>query len=265
MNTPADNALQHIHAWRIQGAEREQFDDQVIAETAIALVYNGSAHAVMMATPLDLEDFALGFSLSEGIVASPTQWRLVEVRSEACGINIEMHIPQARFDALQLRQRHLVGNSACGLCGSESLQAAVRPLAPLHSDGAAFSTDRIYEALRQLAQAQPLNQASGGVHAAGFAHGEGLLVREDVGRHNALDKIIGARARAALGAGFVVISSRASYELIHKTASAGIPLLATLSAPSSAAIELAEQCGLTLIAFARGERMNLYTHHERLI
>jgi formate dehydrogenase accessory protein FdhD len=257
-------SLHACSALRIQGSERERFDDTVIEEAAIALVYNGSTHAVMMATPIDLEDFGLGYSLTEGIVATAAEWRFIETHRHDGGISIEMHIPQARFDALQLRRRQLIGNSACGLCGSESLLAAQRPLAALTEPPSTFAAEHIFKALRALAAAQPLNQGSGGVHAAGYAHERGLLVREDVGRHNALDKLIGARARANLGTGFVVMTSRASYELVHKTVSAGIPLLATVSAPTSAAIELARTSGLTLIAFARGERMNVYSHEQRI-
>jgi len=258
-------ALRSFPALRVHGAQRQAFDDSVIQESAIALVYNGTAYAVMMATPCDLEDFALGFSLSEGVVASRSEWRFIEARSDAQGITLEMHIPQSRFDALQLRRRNLAGNSACGLCGAESLRAALRPLATVDVGDTRFRTSAIHGALDALAQAQVLNRACGGVHAAGFAHEDGLLVREDVGRHNALDKLIGARARAGLDAGFVVITSRASYELVHKSASVGIQLFASVSAPTSAAIELAQQCGLTLIAFARNQRMNLYTHSDRVI
>ncbi|MDZ4813278.1 MAG: formate dehydrogenase accessory sulfurtransferase FdhD [Pseudomonadota bacterium] len=257
--------LRSFPALRVHGAQRHAFDDSVIQESAIALVFNGIAFAVMMATPCDLEDFALGFSLSEGVVASRSEWRFIEARSDAQGITLEMHIPQTRFDALQLRRRNLAGNSACGLCGAESLRAALRPLATVKASEARFSASDVHNALDALAQAQALNRASGGVHAAGFAHEDGLLVREDVGRHTALDKLIGARARAGVDAGFVVITSRASYELVHKTASVGIELLASVSAPTSAAIELAQQCGLTLIAFARDQRMNLYTYPERLV
>jgi formate dehydrogenase accessory protein FdhD len=265
MTAPDSTSLHIRSALRIQGAEREHLDDTVIAEAAIALVYNGTTHAVMMATPVDLEDFGLGYSLGEGIVASISEWRFIEARRHDGGIGIEMHIPQARFDAVQAQRRHLIGNSACGLCGSESLQAALRPLAVLIEPGPAIHSADIFQALRDLATAQPLNNRSGGVHAAGYAHQGGLLVREDVGRHNALDKLIGARARAGLGSGFAVMTSRASYELVHKTVSAGIPLLATVSAPTTAAIELAQASGLTLIAFARGERMNVYTHERRVV
>jgi formate dehydrogenase accessory protein FdhD len=264
MPVSAPPSLHTRTALRIQGSERVLFEDTVIDESAIALVYNGITQAVMMATPADLEDFGLGYSLTEGIIASAAEWRFIEAHRHDGGIGIEMHIPQQCFDAAQARRRQLIGNSACGLCGSESLQAALRPLAASIAPGPAISAERILQALRALAAAQPLNRSSGGVHAAGYAHDGGLLVREDVGRHNALDKVIGARARAGLGPGFAVMTSRASYELVHKTASAGIPLLATVSAPTSAAIELAQSSGLTLIAFARGEQMNVYCHEERV-
>lgn len=286
MSADIDRALRRVALTRIRDGLLEHGDDLVIDETPIALTYNGVAHAVMMATARDLQDFALGFSLSEGIVAAVSEWQFVEARRSEAGIVIEMLIPQSRFDALQQRPRQLVGNSACGLCGVESLQSALRPLAPIAFDGAMVRVAAIEVALQSLSAAQLLNQHSGGVHAAGWAHAEGLLVREDVGRHNALDKLLGARAgmvRNAVSAagreerfrltplsplrgdpGFVVVSSRASYELVHKTASAGIPLLATVSAPTSAAIDLAQACGLTLIAFAREGRMNLYTHGQRV-
>ena len=265
MSAPSETALHNISGWRLHGDHVEAFDDVVIDESAIALSYNGSAHAVMMATARDLEDFALGFSLSEGIVATAAELQLIEISHHASGCSIELLIPQARFDALQQRPRARIGNSACGLCGIESLQAAMRaPSVLTTDDGETFSGDAIHQALRALNSAQQLNRRSGGVHAAGFAGGDQLLVREDVGRHSALDKLIGARARSGLTSGFVVMSSRASYELVHKSASAGIKLLATVSAPTSAAITLAQRCGLTLIAFARNERMNIYTHARRI-
>ncbi len=264
--TATDPPSLHIRsALRIQGAERERLDDTVIEEAAIALVYNGTTQAVMMATPADLEDFSLGYSLSEGIVACASEWHFIEARRHDGGVSVEMHIPQARFDAVQAQRRHLISSSACGLCGSESLQAALRPLIALIEPGPTIQSARIFQALRDLAAAQPLNNRSGGVHAAGYAYDGGLLVREDVGRHNALDKLVGARARADFGPGFAVMTSRASYELVHKAVSAGIPLLATVSAPTTAAIELAHASGLTLIAFARGERMNVYTHEQRVL
>lgn len=258
-----DHALARCRALRIDAGERGEFVDDVIEERAIALSYNGVAHAVMMATPADLEDFALGFSLGEGIVDSPAQWRFVEaVRTEA-GFVLEMIVPQANFDRLAQRRRAMTANSGCGLCGSESLQAAMRP-APVVDSALRVAADDVVRAVEALAAHQVLNRQSGGVHAAAFAHAGGLLVREDVGRHNALDKLVGARARQSPGEGFLVLSSRASYELLHKAATAGIALVATISAPSTLAIETAERCGITLACFVRGGQMTVYSHPQRL-
>lgn len=251
-------------AIRIDRGQRSEFDDQVIAETPIAMLYNGVSHAVMMATPNDLEDFALGFSLSEGIVEGSEQCRFIEAVRGDLGLCLEMGIPQEKFDLLAQRQRHTTAATGCGLCGVESLQAAIRPAPQVNSD-MRISIATISDSIAGLSERQCLNQQSGGVHAAGFVHANGILVREDVGRHNALDKVIGALAKQKVGDGFLVLSSRASYELIHKAAMAGIAIVVAISAPTSMAISLAESCGITLICFARGEQMNVYTHAERLI
>lgn len=242
-------------------------DDRVIVETPLALLYNGEPFAVMMATPDALEDFALGFALSEGIVAAPEEFRLVDVIRHAQGVALHAAIPQARFDALHERRRGLEGRSGCGLCGVESLQGALRDVPKVPSNGA-VPIARIHAALADLSRRQPLNALSGGVHAAAFAYAGGLLVREDVGRHNALDKLIGAMARAdtPLDAadGFALITSRASYEMVHKAATAGLGLLVAISAPTDLAIRTAEAAGLTLAAFARGGSINVYSHPERI-
>ncbi len=251
-------------AIRLDHGRRSEFDDRVIEETPIAMLYNGVSHAVMMATPTDLDDFALGFSLSEGVVESIEQFSFIEAVKSDLGISLEMTIPQSRFDLLAQRQRHSVGNSACGLCGVESLQAALRPAPSLDSESL-VSADHIARGIQALGENQPLNRESGGVHAAGFVYAGGILVREDVGRHNALDKLLGARARQKPGDGFLVLSSRASYELVHKAATAGIAVVVAISAPTSMAIQLAQSCGITLICFARGNQMSVYTHAERII
>jgi formate dehydrogenase accessory protein FdhD len=257
-------ALIAYPAIRFDGGNRTSFTDQVIQEIPIAMLYNGISHAVMMATAHDLDDFALGFSLSEGIIENVSEFSFVEAVQSEQGISLEMIIPQARCDLLSQRQRHMNVASACGLCGIESLQAAIRA-APSIKTRQRVTADEIHIAVNALCQSQPMNQKSGGVHAAGFVHRHGLLVREDVGRHNALDKLIGAMARQALGDGFLVLSSRASYELIHKSAMAGIAIVVAISAPSSMAIQLAQDCGITLICFARGEQINVYTYPERLV
>ncbi|MBU8975211.1 formate dehydrogenase accessory sulfurtransferase FdhD [Lysobacter sp. MMG2] len=269
MNEP----LQSVQALRLHADDRAPHAgraphlDHVIVEAPVALLYNGESFAVMMATPESLEDFALGFALSEGIVAEPAEFRLVDVVRHDTGVALHAAIPQARFDALQERRRGLEGRSGCGLCGVESLQAALRPV-PRVATGATVEIAAIRAALVELARQQPLNALSGGVHAAGFAHADGLLVREDVGRHNALDKLIGAMVRhappLAADAGFLVITSRASYEIVHKAATAGIGLVVAISAPTDLAIRTADDAGVTLAAFARGDSLNVYTHPRRI-
>lgn len=260
-------SLHEVTALRLTADSSAALDDRVIVEAPVALLYNGESFAVMMATPEALEDFALGFALGEGIVATPQEFRLVDVVPHEQGVALHAAIPQARFDDLQQRRRGLEGRSGCGLCGVESLQAALRDVPKVPSTGVVPAT-RIHAALADLARRQPLNALSGGVHAAAFAHAHGLLVREDVGRHNALDKLIGAMARydAPLHAadGFALITSRASYEMVHKAATAGLGLLVAISAPTDLAIRTAESAGLTLAAFARGGSLNVYSHPQRI-
>lgn len=256
--------MQTRTAIRIDEGQRSQFDDRVIEEVPIAMLYNGVSYAVMMATPGDLADFALGFSLSEGIVENFGQFSFVEAVKSDAGLSLEMTIPQARFDVLAERRRNMAGASGCGLCGVESLHAALRP-APKVDASQKTSVGEIVAGIHALTEHQPLNNESGGVHAAGFVHADGILVREDVGRHNALDKLIGARARQNRGSGFLVLSSRASYELVHKAAMAGMEIMVTVSAPTSMAIQLADACGITLVCFARGQQMSVYTHAGRVV
>lgn len=252
-----------VSAWRIEDGERVRAEECVAEETAIALIYNGTPHAVMMATPGDLGDFALGFSLTEGIVESAGEFQWVEMLEREAGIAVHCLIPEARHAALRERTRNLAGRSGCGLCGAESLEAAIRPIRKvrhdLHVDAAAISA-----ALAALAQHQQLNRATGAVHGAAFVDADGILVREDIGRHNALDKLVGAMLRERRGPGFVLMTSRASYEIVHKAAAAGIELVAAISAPSALAIRLAEEAGITLIGFARDTRMTVYSHAQRM-
>ncbi len=269
-----DDGLRAIAAWRVAAHGRERFDDRVIEETPVALLYNGVPFAVMMATPCDLEDFALGFALTEGVVAEPHEFELVDMLRTGHGISLQGSIPSQRFEAVEARKRTLTGRSGCGLCGAETLQEAIRPV-PRVESGLVITRGDVTAALARLASHQPLNDHSGGVHAAGFARagGDAMIVREDVGRHNALDKLVGALARAvpemqALradgGNGLLVITSRASYEIVHKAAQAGFAVIAAISAPTALAIRVAEEAGVTLIAFARGEAMNVYTHPRRV-
>jgi len=231
----------------------------VIVEMPIAMVYNGISTAVMMATPNALEDFGLGFSLSEGIIDSPEQLYDLAIEEVTQGISIEMTVSSACIHRLKQRRRTQTGKTGCGLCGVESLDQAIdepSPVVPWCPSNTA-----IQRAVRGLQDYQPLQQQTGGGHAAAFCSADGdiLLIREDVGRHNALDKLIGAySATDPSSAGFILMSSRASYELVDKTCTAGISALVTLSAPTSLAIDHARSAGLSLIGFARSGRHTCY-------
>jgi FdhD protein len=239
--------------------------DCVATETAVAMVYNGISHVVMMATPADLEDFALGFSLSEGIVESPKQLLDFEEIETEQGIELAITITAKPFVALKIRRRNLVGRTGCGLCGAESLEQAIT--APKSIDAEiTVSHQALQTAIGALNGHQALQQSTGAVHGAAWcnSNGEIQLLREDVGRHNALDKLLGAISKWPPAAGFVLVTSRASYEMVSKTASANIPLLAAVSAPTSLAITLAEQSGLTLVGFSRLGRHVVYANGFRL-
>ncbi len=241
--------------------------DCVADEVPVALEYNGLSHAVMLATPLDLEDFALGFSLTEEIVDSRSDVRDLEVVQGCGGLAVQIEIASSCFARLKDKRRSLAGRTGCGLCGAESLPQAVRRPAPLHSD-ARFDAAAVARAMRALDGLQPLRAVTGATHAAGFADATGkvLRVREDVGRHNALDKLVGALVadRIAPHDGFIVVTSRASYEMAGKTVRAGSALLAAVSGVTGLAIELAADANLTLIGFARGDDLSIYTHPERI-
>lgn len=231
--------------------------------------YNGRSYAVMLATPRDLEDFALGFSLSEGLVDSPAQLAGIEVHRRLEGIELSMTVsaeaPAARLDGNAARQ--LPGRSGCGLCGTRELEDAVRRPAPVRAP-VAFTAAALERALLGLAAHQPMNAATGAVHAAAWADADGriLLAREDVGRHNALDKLIGAMRRAgyAPGGGMLLLTSRASYEMVTKAATVGIGFIAAISAPTALAVDLARSAGVCLVGFARPGGCNAYAHPERL-
>lgn len=243
-------------------------DDLVAAEVPVALRYNGAPFAVLMATPCDLADLGVGFSLGEAIVADAGELRIDGITESVDGIAIEMTIPRPREEALATRGRSLPAYGGCGVCGSREIESVLRVPPRIHAE-ARFAEAALQRALSAMHQRQPLNAATGATHAAGFADasGELLLVREDVGRHNALDKLVGALATAGIqpGGGFAVVTSRASYELAMKAAQAGIPLLAAISAPTTLAIALAESTGLCLIGFAREGNCGVYAHAGRLL
>jgi FdhD protein len=252
---------------RIEGEERRLSDDVVAVEAPIAFLYNCESHVVMMATPRDLVDFAYGFSIAEGVVAGADEIASVAVAPRGIGMTLSIDIPEKRAQALGSRERNMVGRTGCGLCGIAEIDQALRPL-PVLPETQAIPTRAIARALAELPGAQTLNQDTGAMHAAAFAERDGslLCVREDVGRHNALDKLIGAVARDGLDPtdGFVVVTSRCSMEMVQKTATFGCPVLVAVSAPTSLALTLAGECGLTVAAFARGDQFNVYTHAGRI-
>lgn len=244
--------------------------DHVAEEVPVALVYNDISHAVMMATPLDLEAFAVGFSLTEGIVDGVREIYGVEVVPGCDGIEVRLQISQRAFMAMKQRRRTLAGRTGCGVCGIESLallDLVPEPLATART--VAPTAAMIRHAADALRARQHLMAATGGVHAAAWCGADGELraVFEDVGRHNALDKLIGhlAQARESFGDGFVFLSSRASYELVRKAARMQIPVLATISAPTSLAIRIAEQAGVRLLSFCRQDGFVEYTSPESVL
>lgn len=270
---PADEPREGVPAWREvevgrwQGGNLSRAGDCVAEEVPVAMVYNGISHAVMLASPVGLESFGLGFSLTEGIIADRRELYDIELVVRQEGIELQMTIPQQRFGALKEKRRSMAGRTGCGLCGAENLQHVVRHPRPVGT-GRAFTADVLQAAFAKLAEHQTLQEMTGAVHAAAWADGDGniLHAQEDVGRHNALDKLIGALAfgRVDVGEGFAIVTSRASYEMVQKAASFGIPLLATISAPTGLAIDLAEETGLTLIGFTRVGSHVVYANPQRI-
>jgi FdhD protein len=248
----------------------EQSQDFVIEEQAIAFVYNGISHAVMMATPVDLADFALGFSLSEGIINYKNDLLDLEIEENELGVELNITISNRHFNVLKQKRRTLAGNSGCGLCGLESLQQISNKQQTSLATTPLMNFSIIETALNKFRDKQILNIQAGGVHAAAFCDiktGNILLIREDVGRHNALDKLIGAiqNNESIPQSGFIISSSRASYEMVDKTITAGVNHLVTISAPTSKAIELAKKHHLNLIGFAREDRQVIYNESENHI
>ena len=251
--------------WRSQGVTAGK--RVVPEETAVGFSYEGGTYAVMMATPQNLDDFALGFSLTEGIVAAPADIRQLDVVEFEAGVELRMWLAEPRAAALTERRRHLAGPTGCGLCGIESLEEAVRAL-PRVADETTFAPAQIMQALETLSPRQELNRQTRAVHAAAFWRPDAGLVavREDVGRHNALDKLAGALSGGAVSirGGIVLLTSRVSVEMVQKTAIIGAPLIVAVSAPTALAIRTAEAAGITLAAIARSDGFELFTHPHRI-
>ena len=252
-------------AWRRQGASAGE--RTIPEETAVAFTYDGGSYAVMMATPQDLEDFAFGFGFTEGVISSPADIRQLDVVQHDAGIELRMWLNEPRAAALSERRRYLAGPTGCGLCGIDSLDEAVRPPAQVRGS-ATFTPAEIMRALDALPPRQELNRQTRAVHAAAFwRRGSGLFaVREDVGRHNALDKLAGALAREGVAgaSGMVLLTSRVSVEMVQKTAVIGASLLVAVSAPTALALRTAEAAGITLIGVARGDGFEIFTHARRI-
>lgn len=242
-------------------------------ETAVALSFGGTTHAVMMASPADFEDFALGFCLTEGIVATKDEIEAIEVQdlgseTSRAGIDIQIRLRDRANQRFAERRRRLAGPVGCGLCGIESIEEAMRQVRDVRSSSLTLTAADIVRSVRLLSKVQPLHAQTGAVHAASFyVPGKGIVAaREDVGRHNALDKLAGALARDGIegAAGAVVVTSRVSVEMVQKTAAIGAPFIIAVSAPTALAVRTAEEAGMTLVALVRGEEFDVFTHASRV-
>lgn len=237
-------------------------------ETPVAFSFAGTTHAVMMASPADFEDFALGFSLTEGIIAQPQEIEAIEVEDHGAGIDIQIRLKDQANTRFEARRRRLAGPVGCGLCGIESIEEAMRSIDKVGASKLTLDADDITRSVKLLSKVQPLHSETGAVHAAGFyVPGKGIVMaREDVGRHNALDKLAGALAKAGIdgASGAVVVTSRVSVEMVQKTAAIGSAFIMAVSAPTALAIRTAEEAGMTLVALVRGDDFDVFTHPERV-
>ena len=263
MHKPARTVTRQV--WR-DGSQREGART-IPEETAIALTYNGGTYAVMMATPQDLTDFAIGFSLSEGVVQTPDDIQSLEIVDMDEGLELRMWLGDDKAARLSERRRHIAGPTGCGLCGIDSITEALRP-ASIVPQGGSFAAQDVMAAMQSIAPLQTINIETRAVHAAAFwLPGHGIVaLREDVGRHNALDKLAGALAQAKVptSEGAVLLTSRVSVEMVQKTAAIGAPLLVAVSAPTALAVRMAEAAGITLVAIARADGFEVFTHQDRI-
>ncbi len=256
-----------INLWKRGDLQHPQ-PDEVAEEVPVALVYNGISHVVMMASPKDLEHFAVGFSLSEGIIDSPREIYGMDVVPSCNGLEVQIELSSRRFMGLKERRRALAGRTGCGVCGVEQLNDIGKPVRPLPFTQT-FNLARLDQALRHLKDFQPVGQLTGCTHAAAWVMPSGELAggHEDVGRHVALDKLLGRRAAQGESwlPGAALVSSRASYEMVQKSAMCGVEILFAVSAATTLAVEVAERCNLTLVGFCKPGKATIYTHPQRLI
>lgn len=244
--------------------------DQLAEEVPIALVYNGVSHAVMLASPQDLEDFALGFSISEGILRDNTELYDIEVEQHEEGIELHLHIASERFLSLKERRRSMAGRTGCGLCGTESLAQVFHlpDTKVCNVEGKSrLNIDNVFKAHYDIQAMQTMQKSTGATHACAWVDDAGNIqfLREDVGRHNALDKLLGALCKADVQGGFVLTTSRASYEMVQKIIMAGFDILAAISAPTGLAVRIAEAYGVTVLGFVREQQFVAYTHVNRIV
>jgi FdhD protein len=256
-----------VHRWVWRDGRFSQGERAIPEETALALTYNGSTYVVMMGSPQDLRDFAVGFSLSEGIIQSEGEIESLDIVDLGSGLELRIWLEQSKADRLRERRRYLTGPTGCGLCGVESIAEALRPTAIVGASRQ-FSPQQIMSAMQGVPLLQQINIETHGVHAAAFWTPERGIVslREDVGRHNALDKLAGALARGnvAAGDGMVLLTSRVSIEMVQKVAVIGVPVMVALSAPMALAVRAAEAAGITLAAVARADGFEVFTHPHRI-
>lgn len=256
-----------VTLWKREDLQHPQ-PDEVAEEVPVALVYNGISHVVMMATPRDLEHFAVGFSLSEGIIQSRQEIYGMDVVQACNGVEVQIELSSRRFMGLKERRRALAGRTGCGVCGVEQLNDIGKPVEPLPFSQT-FALSHLDRALKQLNEIQPIGRLTGCTHAAAWVRPDGELAggHEDVGRHVALDKLLGRRSAEGEGwqRGAALVSSRASYEMVQKAAMCGVEILFAVSAATTLAVEVAERCNLTLVGFCRPGRATIYTHPQRLI
>ena len=265
--TNSTDSLKQVSVLRVRDGQSSIANDVIAVEVPVALEYNGISHVVMLASPADLENFALGFSLSEGIIQQASELYACEVESTEAGWLVHLEIAAERFMLLKERRRNLAGRTGCGLCGTESLEEVTR-CTTVVSHRHYFTEAGILNGMHAMQNLQPMQKKSGATHAAAWMTAEGQIefVREDVGRHNALDKLIGVMSehQQDFSAGVLLITSRASYEMVQKAAIMNVGVIAAISAPTSFAVELAEHTGVTLMGFMRDNSYVVYTHADRV-